>query len=83
MPDPIEPTVDDIQREYPGFHVWQGVNYLWYASLERSSPPVTVRGEDLLDLRDELKRWVSNNEWYRATHPSDPCTLGPPWPERR
>jgi len=34
----------------------RGVNGLYYAGLTGASPPVTVRGEDATDLRDEIRR---------------------------
>ena len=50
-----EPTVEQIETE-TGWHVWFGVNHRWYARRERSSPPRVVDGEDLMDLRDEIRR---------------------------
>jgi hypothetical protein len=64
----LEPTTESIESEFPGWHVWQGVNYLWYARLEKSSPPVVVMGEDLLDLRDQVKGWCGRSEWYQVTY---------------
>jgi hypothetical protein len=38
--------------EFPHWHVWQGVCGLVYARRPRTSPPVVVRGEDAVDLRN-------------------------------
>ena len=42
--------------EFPQWHVWRGVGGLVYARRPRTSPPVVVRGEDALDLRDQIRR---------------------------
>ena len=40
--------------EFPHWHVWRGINGLAYARRALSSPPVVVRGEDAVDLRDAI-----------------------------
>ena len=42
--------------ELPYWHVWRGVSGLLYARRLNSSPPVVVRGEDVVDLRDQIRR---------------------------
>ena len=42
--------------ELPRWHVWRGINGLLYASCRNISPPVVVRGEDAVDLRDAIRR---------------------------
>ena len=42
--------------EFPHWHVWQGVCGLVYARRPRTSPPVVVRGEDTVDLRNQIRR---------------------------
>jgi hypothetical protein len=42
--------------ELPGWHVWRGISGLVYASWRDVSPPVVVRGEDAVDLRDAIRR---------------------------
>ncbi len=42
--------------EFPNWHVWRGIAGLVYARRARTSPPVIVRGEDALDLRDQIRR---------------------------
>jgi hypothetical protein len=51
-----EPTLDDVARENPRWHCWKGIAGLHYASLRHSSPPILIRGEDPLDLRDQIHR---------------------------
>ena len=50
-----EPTAEQIETE-TGWHVWFGINRRWYARRPLSSPPKVVNGEDLMDLRDEIRR---------------------------
>ncbi len=45
-----------MARECPRWHCWQGISGLLYASLRGSSPPIVVRGEDPMDLRDQIRR---------------------------
>jgi hypothetical protein len=42
--------------EFPQWHVWRGVCGLVYARRPRTSPPAVVRGEDAVDLRDQIRR---------------------------
>jgi len=42
--------------EFPHWHVWQGVCGLVYARRPRTSPPVVVRGDDTVDLRNQIRR---------------------------
>jgi len=51
--------------EFPDWHVWRGVSGLYYASLDRSSPKITVRGEDPVDLHDEVVRADGKRRWRR------------------
>ena len=48
--------------ELPDWHVWRGICGLVYAQLRDASPPVLVRGEDAVDLRDAIRR----EEFLRA-----------------
>jgi hypothetical protein len=48
-----EPTLDDVQREFPDWRCEQGINRLYYA---RHTPTgAQVRGEDPMDLRDQIR----------------------------
>lgn len=42
--------------EFPGWKVWRAANGLLYARKVDATPPVVVRGEDPVDLRDEIIR---------------------------
>ena len=52
---------EELERQFPRWHMWKGISGLWYASRRGSSPPVVVRGEDLADLRDEIRRWTGTH----------------------
>lgn len=52
----------DLEAEFPRWHFFVGVNRLPYAQRVRRSPPVTLRGEDWTDLRDEVREWLSLNQ---------------------
>ena len=51
-----EPELAALVRRFPRWEAWKGVSGLWYARWLRSSPPVVVRGEDLTDLADQIRR---------------------------
>jgi hypothetical protein len=53
--DAGELTDEDVEREFPGWHVWLGVSSLWYARRVLSSPPVIVRAETLAELREAVR----------------------------
>jgi hypothetical protein len=42
--------------EFPHWQVWRGVAGLVYARRVKSSPPTVVRGEDAVDLRDQIRQ---------------------------
>jgi hypothetical protein len=48
--------------ELPDWDVWRDICGLVYAQLRNVSPPVLVRGEDAVDLRDAIRR----AEFWRA-----------------
>jgi hypothetical protein len=52
---------EELERQFPRWHMWQGISGLWYASRRGSSPPVVVRGEDLAGLRDGIRRWLGTH----------------------
>lgn len=61
LPTPeVEPTLEDVAAEFPRWRCWLGVNGLYYARLPRTSPPVDVRGEDPMDLRDMIRRKLAD-----------------------
>jgi hypothetical protein len=67
MQDQQPPTSPEVTREdtsdwwpyaaeFPHWHVWRGVCGLVYARRPRTSPPVVVRAENVVDLRDQIRR---------------------------
>jgi len=42
--------------ELPAWYVWRGISGLVYGRKLGSSPPLVVRGEDAIDLRDQIRR---------------------------
>jgi hypothetical protein len=59
-----EPTLADIQREFPGWLAWRGISGRFYA--QRGGRDLRVKadaeGEDPRDLRDEIIRARSKIE---------------------
>ena len=53
-----EPTLTDVQREYPKWKCWRAISGLYYArpATAEFGDPATVKGEDPLDLRDQIRR---------------------------
>ena len=43
-------------EEFPQWQAWRGVSGLLYARKLETTPPVVVRGEDAVDLRDQIIR---------------------------
>ena len=56
-------ALDDVARDYPRWHCWAGISglFYFYAGLRHSSPPIVVRGEDPMDLRDSIRDWIKNH----------------------
>ncbi len=48
-------TEQSILAEFPGWSIWQGIEGLWHARIKGATPPVIVTGEDLTDLRDQIR----------------------------
>lgn len=58
-PGAAEGSVSDwwpYAAEFPRWYVWRGICGLVYGRRLLASPPVVVRGEDAVDLRDEIRR---------------------------
>jgi len=61
-----EPTLTDVQREFPKWQCWRAVSGLYYARRADVEPGdhahvepgdhAHVKGEDLMDLRDQIIR---------------------------
>lgn len=61
-------SVDDIEREFPGWHAWRGVNTRYYARLPKTSPPVVVCGaEDLAEVRELILERLSRQKSVGVT----------------
>jgi len=49
-----EPTLADIEREFPMWRIWVGVDRLCHALRTRGAA-LTARGEDWMALRDQIR----------------------------
>ncbi|HUY49941.1 MAG TPA: hypothetical protein VMV92_30225 [Streptosporangiaceae bacterium] len=67
--DKPEPSMEDIAREFPGWHCWTGIAGIRYGSLARSSPPIVVRGEDSRDLLDQIRGVEGQRDAYGRLPP--------------
>jgi hypothetical protein len=56
-----EPTLADVQDEFPHWHCTRGNNGLYYA--EHKATSQRVRGEDPLDLRDQIRAAEARNSY--------------------
>jgi len=61
-PDPRTPA--DIDKEFPGWHAWKGVNDAYYAGLRMSSPPVVFTSPTLPGLRAVILDWRRQRYQY-------------------
>jgi hypothetical protein len=52
----VPPWWEPYAGEFPRWQAWRGVSGLVYARKLDTTPPVVVRGEDAVDLRDEIIR---------------------------
>jgi hypothetical protein len=73
-----EPTLADVQREFPGWQCWRAISGLCHARPATAAPgePAPVTGEDPRDLRDQIirrKAQMDEAAW-RAAHTSGPST---------
>lgn len=61
--DSTDDSADDdtakIAGEFPDWEAWQGIDRLWHARIRGAIPPVVVHGEDLVDLRDQIIRFLN------------------------
>ena len=55
-PGPDVPDWWPYAAELPAWHVWRGISGLLYGRRLNTSPPLVVRGEDAVDLRDAIRR---------------------------
>jgi hypothetical protein len=61
---PGEPTLAEVQAQYPLWRCEQGVSGLYHAECEATGQQVT--GEDPLDLRDQIKAAEARHAWRTA-----------------
>jgi hypothetical protein len=58
-PPPGEPTLADVEAEYPEWRPQRGISGLYYAG--RPDTAVVI-GEDPSDLRDQIRGWIGRHE---------------------
>lgn len=71
-PEWWEPFVEELTHP-DWWQVFCGVNHLYYGRRRNSSPPVVVRAETPLLLRDEIRKEdarfdLSRTYWHRGAH---------------
>jgi hypothetical protein len=57
-------TVESLAAEFPAWEAWQGIDRLWHVRIRGAVPPVMVHGEDLVDLRDQIRAYVGRQEEF-------------------
>jgi hypothetical protein len=67
-----EITADSIEAEFPDWEPFRGVDRRWHARIRGAAAPVMVHGDDLVDLREEIVRKISQMQEaaYRQARPS-------------
>lgn len=61
--EPADPLRAELEREFgPQWELFTGIAGLRYGRLRLSSPPVVFRGEDWLDLRDQIRGHLGRTE---------------------
>jgi hypothetical protein len=58
---PAEPTLADVQTQYPHWQCAHGISGLYHA--EHAATGQHVTGEDPLDLRDQIKAAEARRAW--------------------
>lgn len=53
-----EPTLTDLEREFPGWRIAKAPSGLWYANKDDSP---LLQGEDTTDLRDMINGWIGRS----------------------
>jgi len=62
MTDEHEVTAESIAAEFPGWEAWRGTDRRWHARIRGATHPAMAHGEDLLDLREEIIRYLGKTE---------------------
>jgi hypothetical protein len=55
-------TMESLATEFPAWEAWQGIDRLWHARIRGAVPPVMVHGDDLVDLRDQIRAYIGRQE---------------------
>jgi hypothetical protein len=55
---PREPTMEDLQREFPDWLVSTDRDFTGFCFAYRQSGSATLSGEDPADLRDQIRSWL-------------------------
>jgi hypothetical protein len=53
---PGEPTLADVQREFPDWTCWRDTSGMLYARRSSAASDYEAKGEDPTDLRDQINR---------------------------
>ena len=59
---PGEPTLADVQAQYPHWDCVQGISGLYHAEHQATGQQVT--GEDPLDLLEQIKAAEARHAWH-------------------
>jgi hypothetical protein len=57
-------TAESLATEFPGWEAWQGIDRLWHARIRGAVPPVMVHGDDLAELRDQMRAYIGRQEEF-------------------
>ncbi len=59
-----EPTLADVQRQFPRWRCWRAISGMYYARRANALPEhdAAIKGEDPIDLRDQIIRAASQDE---------------------
>ena len=49
------PEVDSLNRDYPAWETWVGLNNCWHSRLKGATPPVMVHGDSAADIREGIQ----------------------------
>jgi hypothetical protein len=52
-------SAEELMKEFPSWSINQGISRLWYA---RRADSALLSGEDLLDLRDQIIKWIRRHD---------------------
>jgi hypothetical protein len=67
-----EPTLAEVQEEFPAWHCTPGVNNLCFATHRATG--TQVQGEDPLDLRDMIRGAEGRMAWDQSEGPGPDAT---------